>query len=112
MQNGRWADTEDLVLFDYANRTGTVEGQAFELGDRTTVRLTCAVYGLEQGASVTVTVETREAPTAPWRPLGTFPARNAIGSERRSFGGADRFVRAVAVVEGGSALFQVRGEVA
>jgi hypothetical protein len=111
----RWANTEDVVLHASAERVANGSGAGMELGDRTTVRLLLDVTakGADVDETLDVTVETSHD-GATWRSLGAFAQKTAVGSERKSFAGCDRFVRVSYTVGGTtpSFTFSVEGEAA
>lgn len=110
--NGEWADTEDVELASSAARTATGDGSSVEVGDRGVVRLLLDVTAAS-GTSPTldVTVETSFDGTT-WRQAGTFTQQTAVGTERKSFSGLDRFVRVTWTIGGTtpSFTFEVSGE--
>lgn len=109
---GRYARTKDVTLFSSAARTETANGSAVEVGDVATVRLLLDVTAVSGTPTLDVTVETSFDGSTSWRSLGAFAQKTAVSSERKSFGGCDRFVRAVATIGGGtpSLTFSVTGE--
>lgn len=113
-QDGGWADTEDTPLAASAARTENGQGGALELGQRGALRLvlTCTERS-GTTPSLLVFIETSHDGTT-WRELGAFSALLAAGSQRASFPGADRFVRARWVLGGStpSFTFSVSGEAA
>jgi hypothetical protein len=112
MRSGRWADTDTVILIPQGARAASFDGEGIELGDCGVARLTLAVSDVTGTGTLNVAIETRENGDAPWRSLGTFPARGTVGNERRSFGGLDRFVRATAAVDAATFTFAVFGEAA
>lgn len=110
--NGEWADTEDVELAPSAARTATGNGSSVEVGDRGVARLLLDVTAAS-GTSPTldVTVETSHDGTT-WRQVGTFAQKTAAGTERKSFSGLDRFVRATWTLGGTtpSFTFEISGE--
>lgn len=113
-QDGGWADVDEVTLAASAARTESASGSALELGHRGLLRLLLdctASDGTEP--SLLVIVETSKDGTT-WRELGAFTALLAAGSQRASFGGADRFVRARWALGGTSPsfTFSVSGEAA
>lgn len=113
MGNGRWADTDDLTLHASAARTATGNGDSIELGDVGVLRLLLDVTA-NAGTDETldVAVETSYDATT-WRQLGTFTQATGVTSERKSFSGADRYVRVVYTIGGTgspSFTFAISGE--
>lgn len=111
-QNGRWADTLDMTVLTSGTRTTTGSGVVVETGDRGTLRLTLTVTAAS-GTSPTldVSIETSHDGTT-WRSLGAFAQKTTVVTERKSFTGADRFVRATYTIGGTtpSLTFAVTGE--
>lgn len=92
---GRYADTLDVTLAASAARTADGNGSSVELGDRGTLRLLldCTAKSGTNNPTCAVVVETSFDGTT-WRELGAFTALTGTGSQRASFPGCDRFVRA------------------
>jgi hypothetical protein len=86
--------------------TADVNSEGADIGDRGTLRLDLTIPAGVTGTSPTldVTLQT-SADNATWRILGTFAQKTAAGTERKSFGGCDKFVRAVFDVGGTSPNF-------
>lgn len=99
--NGEYIDVEDITLAASEARATSDSGAAIDLGDRGTLRLSLAVTARSgTKPSLHALVET-SADGSTWRQLGSFTAVNdATGSERRSFPGADRYVRLRWVISG------------
>lgn len=111
-QSGEWAETDDVTLAASEARTASGSGSSVELGDRGTLRLLLDVTAASGTLpSLQVDVQTSYDATT-WRTLGGFTALAATGSQRASFPGADRFVRATWTVSGTtpSFTFSVAGE--
>lgn len=110
---GQYSDIDDVVLAASAARTATGNGTSVALGDRGVARLLLDVTAVA-GTSPTldITVET-SFDGAAWRSLGTFAQKTAVGTERKSFSGCDRFVRAnhtIGGTGGPSFTFSITGE--
>jgi hypothetical protein len=108
----RWVATSDVTL--RASATEVANGSSPAVGvDRGTVRLLLDVTakGADADETLDVTVET-SFDGAAWRSLGAFARKTAVGAERKSFPGADRFVRITWAVGGTtpSFTFSVTGE--
>lgn len=112
----RYADP--VVLQASAAKTATYQTAAQSVSEHGVLRLTLAVTAFA-GTSPTldVVVETSSdgtgAGVGAWRSLGAFAQKvGAVASERKSFAGADHFVRLNATI-GGSAgqslTFSVQG---
>jgi hypothetical protein len=114
MKNGRWADTETVVLAALLARTADGQGSSIELGDRGTLRaeLTCTAAS-GTAPSLMVKIETSKDGVT-WREVAAFTALSAAGSQRISVPGCDRFVRASWDLGGDtpSFTFSVDGEAA
>lgn len=102
--DGRWANTEDVTLLDgIVTESGSTT--AIELGDRSTLRLGLDVIAAEgEDAKLDVTIETSHDDVT-FRSLGTFTQKAAVGIERKSFVGCDRFIRASYTLTGEDASF-------
>lgn len=111
--SGRALRAVDTTLLASAARTATGAGAAVELGDVATLRLLVDVTAAS-GTSPTldITIETSYDGSTSWRSLGTFAQKTAVATERKSFGGCDRYVRASYVIGGTtpSLTFSVTGE--
>jgi hypothetical protein len=100
-QDGSYAAVYDAPLVPRANHDASFAGHAYEMGDLATLRLTLKVYSAA-GTSPTldVVVETSEDGVNDWQVLYTFGQKTAAETDRQAFAGADRFVRARALVGG------------
>lgn len=108
----RWVNTTDVTLA--ASATVVANGNGAAVGvDKGTLRLVLNVTakGADVDETLNVTVETSFDGVA-WRSLGAFAQRMAVGNERKSFAGADRFARVTWAVGGTtpSFTFSVTGE--
>lgn len=113
-EDGNFINVDEALLAASAERTASGTGAALDLGDRNTLRQTLDVSAISgTAASLLVAIETSEDGTT-WRELGTFTARSAIGSQRATFSGADRYVRARWYVSGDTPVitFSVSGDAA
>ncbi|MFA4974474.1 MAG: hypothetical protein WC683_17850 [bacterium] len=111
MENGRWADTDDLTLADALAVSGDTDGDSVELGDCGVARLTLTVAAIGAGTTLTVYIETSADDTT-FRAVSNFTAIAAPGAEILSFSGLDRFVRARYSFAGGTttATVSISGE--
>lgn len=110
--SGRWADTLDLAVEASSAKTATGASAAIEVGDRGVARLTLGVTAASGTTpTLNVTMQTSADGTT-WRSLGTFAQKTAVGTERASFVGVDRFMRASWVIGGTtpSFTFAITGE--
>lgn len=115
MQNGRWANTEEITLAALLARVADGDGAALQLGDRNTLRLLLDVTAIEGTTKeLDVTVKTRRDSTDAWRTLGTFTQKTAVASERKCFAGLDREVMVswAKHADTASVTFSVAGEAA
>ena len=113
MDNGRYADTQELVLDSAKSVSGASgNGTVTEVGDRGTARLTLDVTALGAGTTLTVTVKTCETSDGTYRTVLAFTPNTATGTERLSFTGLDRFVKADWALSAGTttATYSVTGE--
>ena len=110
---GRTSKGRTTTLASSAARTATGTGAAVEVADRGSVRLLLDVTAAS-GTTPTldVTIETSYDGSTGWTSLGTFTQKTAVSSQRKNFGGADRFVRASWTIGGTtpSFTFSVDGE--
>lgn len=98
----------DCITHPSAAETATGNDTAVELGDCATVRLTLAVTaasGTTPTLDVTVETSADNGVTDAWRTLGTFAQKTVVASERKSFGGCDRWVRTRRVIAGTTPSF-------
>ena len=100
--NGKFADTEDFVLYPLTTlaAAGAVNGAALENGDRSVACLELVCTSLTASDTLDAKIQTSKDGTGSglgaWRDVGTFTQITATsGSERKSFPGLDRFIRAV-----------------
>lgn len=113
MTNGRWADTDDLVVHASAARTATFQTTALEVGDKGVAALDLAVTAASGTTpSMTVTIETSKDGSTNWQTVAAFAAKTAVASERKVFSGLDRFIRANCAISGTtpSFTFSITGE--
>jgi hypothetical protein len=93
----KFASTMDVDLSPAAAVTADGNSASVKIGDRGTVRLTLAVSGVDgTNPTMDVTIQTSadDGDADPWRTLGTFAQVTADGEARKSFGGADKYIRA------------------
>ena len=111
--SGEISRITDVVLAASAARTATGSGSAVALGDLGTIRLLLDVTAAS-GTTPTldVTIETSYDGSTGWVSLGTFSQKTAVSTQRKSFSGCDRYVRASWVVGGTtpSFTFSITGE--
>lgn len=103
--NNRFMSVGKVVLAGAVTRTADGNGATVEIGDQGTLRLRLNVTAAS-GTSPTldITLQTsKDAST--WRTLGTFAQATAVGAERKSFSGCDRYVRANADLGGTTPSF-------
>jgi hypothetical protein len=109
---GRSYESLVLDLGLVAAQTASGNGASQDMGAKGSARLTLDVTAAS-GTTPTldVTLQTSEDALT-WRTLGTFAQKTIVSAERKSFGGADRYVRALWVIAGTtpSFTFTVRGE--
>lgn len=115
--DGTWADLEDATVQDVVTRTATGNGSAIEVGDRGVANLEL-VCTAASGTTPTldIAIQTSKDGTGSglgaWRTVASFAQMTAAASERKSFAGLDRFVRAAATLGGTTPSFtySVKGE--
>lgn len=103
----------DVTLHASAARTANGTGPVVEVAEYDTLRLLLDVTAAA-GTSPTLGVEIQTSfdGTTDWRSLGSFAQKVGVSSERKSFSGADRFVRASYTIGGTSPsfTFSIAGE--
>lgn len=105
--NGQFANTIACGLVVPAAYPSTFTSPVIELGDRGTARLTLAVTA--GTGTLDVAVQTSGDGTT-WRAVAAFTQATGVTSERKSFAGIDRFIRAVSTIGTGPFTFSVDGE--
>ena len=103
---------EPVALAPSGVRTANGSGGAYVMGARGTLRLSLAVTAASGTTpNLVVTVETSADGTT-WYAAGTFAAKTAVSSERKSFSGLDRYARVSWAITGTtpSFTFSVAGE--
>ncbi len=112
--DGRFASAFYAKLLPDASRddlvTATQYSNVLEMGDKATLRMVLDVTE-KSGTLPTldVTIETSpvsDPDSAHWATLGTFATKIAVSTEENVFPGADRFVRAKAVLGGTTPVFR------
>lgn len=105
--DNEFLDIDQVALVDAKAITASGEESGIQVGDRGTLRLTATVANLSAADTLAVTVETSSDNGASdaWRSIGSFTTFSANGSERKSFPGADAWVRASWVFGGAGAPF-------
>lgn len=120
-QNGQHADVEDIVVYPETTlaAAGASNGSAIEIGDRTTACLELVCSALTASDTLDAKLQTSKDASGSglgaWRDVASFTQLTAAGSERKSFAGLDRFIRAVVTptdAGGGgiSTTFSIKGE--
>lgn len=93
--DGYWVDSKDVTLAASAARTTDSQGSAVALAARRTLSALLTVSAVAgDSPTLDVILETSYDGSTDWRTLLTFAQKTGAGSERKSVGGADRFVRA------------------
>jgi hypothetical protein len=109
--NNRELVGESVVLAPSSVRTAAGSGPSVDTGERSTLRLTLNVTAASgTSPSLTATIE-HSADGSTWRPHSSFAAATAVATERKTFGGIDRYVRVTWTLTGTSFTFSVSGEV-
>lgn len=99
--NGKFADMDDVVVYPATTLTaaGAVNGNAIEVGDRSVGVFELDVTALTASDTLDAKIQTSKdgsgSGLGAWRDVATFTQKSAAGSERKSFAGLDRFIRAV-----------------
>lgn len=115
--DGTWADLSDLVVQDNVTRTATGNSTPIEVGDRGVANLEVVVTAAS-GTTPTLDIAIQTSKDGSgtglgaWRTIASFAQLTAAGSERKSFAGLDRFVRATSTIGGTTPSFtySVKGE--
>jgi hypothetical protein len=96
-----WQDTDEIVLFpEQTITTATaVNGDAYECGGRSSGCFEVVCSALTASDSLDVKIQTSKDGTGSglgaWRDVASFVQLTGTGSERKSFAGLDRYIRAV-----------------
>lgn len=108
---GQFYEEDEVSILASAARTTSGNSDVYEVGDKGTLRLDLDVTAVSGSGTVHVQIETRKAyGSGDWRVVDAFPVASAVGSQRRSMSGCDRFVRAVYTISGTSVTFSLTGE--
>lgn len=105
-------DGAPVVLADSGVRTANGSGSPMAMGERSTLRLTLNVTAASGGTpTMTASVQHSEDGQS-WSNHSSFTAATGTGTQRKVFGGLDRFVRVSWTVGGTtpSFTFAVYGE--
>ena len=101
-KNGRHLNIDEgVILFPSTTHAtaGAKNGDAMDIGDRTTLNAEFVVTALTGSDTLDCKIQTSKDGTGTglgaWRDVASFTQATAAGSERKSFGGLDRFIRAV-----------------
>ena len=113
--SGRALRSADVTLHASGPETATGSSAGVELGDAATVRLlldVTAASGTTPTLDITIETSFDNGVTDAWRSLGTFAQKTAVSSERKSFGGCDRWIRSRRVITGTtpSLTYSITGE--
>jgi len=110
--NGHWVDIKDATLQASTTLTASANSTEVDIGDRGTLCLTLAVTA-RSGTNPTLDAAVQtSADKSTWRTLGSFTQATAVGSERKSFAGCDRYARVASTIGGTtpSFTFSVTGD--
>ncbi len=109
---GQTPNIDTVNLSPAAAVTATANGSSVLLGDRGTLRLLLNVTAAS-GTTPTLDVAIQTSfDGSTWRAVAAFAQKTTTGTERKSFTGIDRYVRATYTVGGTtpSFTFTVKGE--
>lgn len=107
---GQFYEEDDITLLASAARTTSGTSDIYEVGDKGTLRLDLDVTAVSGSGTVHAQIETREEyASGDWRVVDAFPVASAVGTQRRSMSGCDRFVRVVYTIAGTSVTFSLGG---
>lgn len=105
-RQGQFYEADDVTLLASGTRTTSTTSDAYEVGDRGTLRLTLAITAASGTAPrLHVQIETCETSSGTWRVVDAFPLQSGTGTLTRSMSGLDRYVRAVCTLSGSSPSF-------
>jgi hypothetical protein len=110
--DGQYADTKDVTLQASVTKTATYTGSAVEVGDRGVGRFLLTVSAAS-GTTPTLDVLIQTSyDNSTWRSVASFTQATSTTTERLSFSGLDRYVRAKATIGGTTPSFtySVAGE--
>jgi len=119
---GEFQDVEDVVVLDTVTYTtaGAKNGTPIEVGERTVACLELVCTALTASDTLDAKIQTSKdgsgSGLGAWRDVASFTQITATsGSERKSFAGLDRYIRAVVTptdAGGGgiSATLSIKGE--
>lgn len=110
LPDGKYANV-DAVTFGgvSGSQAATIATDVIDVGARGCARLTLDVTTATAG-TLDVTVQTRKDASASWRTVAAFTQVATVTSERKSFTGLDRQVRANCVIVTGPFAFSIAGE--
>lgn len=114
-KTGVHVDTKDIVLFAATLAVaGAVNGETFDVGNYNCACLDLDVTALTASDTLDAKIQTSKDGTT-WRDVATFLQKTTVGTERKSFPGLDRYVRAVVTPTdagggGMSATVKISGE--
>lgn len=106
-RSGRHGDIKTVVLVGAQAYAATFNGAGVETADRGTLCLNLDVTAIT--GTLDVAIQTSKDGVT-WRAVATFAQASGVTSERKSFVGIDRFVRAVCTIGTGPATFSVKGD--
>jgi len=114
-QAGEPYDRDEVTLLAAAARTATFNGDAYEVGDRPSLRLDLDITAVAGTLpTLHVQIETRkEYASGTWRVVDAFTLASTVSAQRKVFAGLDRHVRAVCTIGGTgspSFTFSLTGE--
>ncbi len=108
---GRYADTLDVDLMDQSSTSTSANSDGFELGDRGVACLELDVTTATAGTlDVAIKTSKDNGVNDAWRSVASFTQVTGTGTERKSFSGLDRFIRAEATIVTGPFAFTISGE--
>jgi hypothetical protein len=108
--NGEFADVDNLSVEAGVTRTATGSSNAIDVGERSSACLELNVTAASgTSPTMTVAIETSKDGSGTglgaWRSVASFAAATGVTSERKSFAGLDRYVRATATIGGTTPSF-------
>jgi hypothetical protein len=110
---GQIYDQDEVTLISSETYDESFETDAYEVGDRPTLRLDLDVTAISgSSAKLHVQIETRKDDDDDYRVADAFIAVTAVSAQRRVVAGLDRYVKVVCTISGStpSVTFSLDGE--
>lgn len=109
MSSGQFANVDEVVLYN-GTQSADETSAKIECGEKTVACLSLVVSAVTSSPTLDVTIQT-SADGSTWRTVAAFAQATGAGSERKSFSGLDRFVRADLNIGGtGTITYKLSGD--